>query len=356
MSDPAAPAAHAAELLATSAPGLARLAAEEVVGRLASAERYGASARDVWRDHLAGRLSDLSLALADDRPDHFLDEVGWAKVAFASRGVPLEDLATSLRCLRDVLARELPESAGEPTTALVDRALDRWSDLGRAEESGMAAGTATGRLAARHLVALLEGNRAEAGELVLDAVRSGGLSPQEAILDVCLPVERELGRMWHLDEITVAEEHFVSATTERLLSQVSALAPPVAPLGRTVVAAALEGDDHDIGLRAVTELFELDGWRTVFLGRGLPPADLLWAVSAFEADLLLLSATLGRHVAPVGAAVAAVRDGRAEGRVPKILVGGPAFNADPELWRRVGADAGVFSARDAVAEGRRLTD
>jgi methanogenic corrinoid protein MtbC1 len=340
----------AAQILSTSAVGLARLAAEKTVPQLVGPSRYGDDASDMWREQLSGRLSDLSLALADDRPEHFSDQLGWAKIAFGSRGVPESDLKTSLLCLREVLAAELPEEVGAVSISYLDAALSRWESLGVDEPSALHAQDEQGKLAARYVVALLEGDRTRACELVLGAVRSGDITPRDALLHVCLPAEKELGRMWHLDEITIAEEHFITATTLRLMGQVVALAPHAEPNGKTVIAASLSGDDHDLGLRAVTDLMEMDGWRVVFLGSNLPVEDLVWSVTAFRGDLVLMSATLLAHAHQVASATLRLKEA---GDVP-VLVGGGAFVSREGLWQRVGADAVALSADDALPAARRL--
>jgi methanogenic corrinoid protein MtbC1 len=337
--------AFAAQILSTSATGLARLAADRVVPQLEDPSRYGDDVPGMWREHLAGRVSDLSLALADDRPEHFSDQVGWAKIAFGSRGVPEGDLKTSLQCLRDVLAEELPDDVSAVSTSYVDAALSRWD-----RPSALHTDEDLGKLAARYVVALMEGDRTRACELVLEKVRTDQLSAREALLQVCLPAEKELGRMWHLDEITIAEEHFITATTLRLMGQLLALAPRAEPNGKTVIAASLSGDDHDLGLRAVTDLMEMDGWRVVFLGSNLPVEDLVWSVTAFQGDLVIMSATLPAHAHQVAAATPKLKE---QGDVA-VLVGGGAFASREGLWQRVGADAVALSAEDAVPTARRL--
>ncbi|MHC4846427.1 MAG: cobalamin B12-binding domain-containing protein [Planctomycetota bacterium] len=342
----------------TSTPGLARLAAESLLSRLDAPERFGADAQSIWRDHLASRIEDLSLAIGRGQPGLFTDQTGWTRATLASRGFPEADLRQSLQCLRDVLHDELPADAAAPALRCLDDTLAGWDALPGVDASTLSADTPNGKLAARFVLALLEGDRRRACDLVTDAIRAGEVSTRDAILEVCLPAERELGRMWQLDEITVAEEHFISSTVVSLVARIVALAPPVAELGKTVVAATLENDAHDIGMQAVCALYEMDGWRLVSLGSGLPVDDLVWSVDAFGADLVLLSAALVRHVDALGAAVARVRarpgaDGAAARAVP-VLVGGPAFAWNQDLWKETGADAFAADARSAVSVGREL--
>ncbi len=347
-----------ADLLKTSAPGLARLATEALLVRLDAPDRFGANAHAVWREHLASRIEELRLAIGRGQPGLFTDQVGWTRATLTSRGFPESDLQLSLKCLRDVLHDELPAEAAPPALQCLDATLDGWDRLPAIEASTLSADTPNGKLAARFVLALLEGDRRRAGELVTAAIRAGDLSARDAILEVCLPAERELGRMWQLDEITVAEEHFISATVSALIPRIVALAPPTQECGKTVLAATLEGDPHDIGMQAVSALYEMDGWRLVSLGSGLPVDDLVWSVDAFEADLVLLSAALVRHVDAVVTAVASLRarpgvEGGAARAIP-VLVGGPAFAWHPDLWRETGANAFAASGHEAVSVGRQL--
>jgi hypothetical protein len=49
-----------------------------------------------------------------------------------------------------------------------------------------------------------------------------------------MPAQAELGMMWHADEISVAEEHFVSPTTRKVIAQVMARAPRLPTKGKTM--------------------------------------------------------------------------------------------------------------------------
>ena len=159
--------------------------------------------------------------------------------------------------------------------------------------------------------------------------------------------------MWHLDEITIAEEHFVTRTTLRLMAHLASMTESAPLHGRTVIGASLQGDDHDLGLQIACELLELDGWRVVCLGSGLPVEDVAWAAEAYQAELVLLSATLPRHVPALGEAIQRLR---LLDRPVSVLVGGPAFTGHGEAARAIDADALADSARDVTIKARALVD
>jgi len=351
------PEALAAQILRASASGLASLTAERLLARRVEPEpgldRLWAS---VWRAQLRELIEHLALALDEGRPGTLLRHVSWQRAACAARGAAAAELSAGLACLADVLRDELPELADGGASAYLARALASLDGPPAVVPPALLPHAEHGELTARYLVALLEGDRAAATRLLTERVDAGTLSVRDALLHVCVPAQREVGRMWHLDELSIGEEHAVSAATVRIMSQLMQLAPEVAPTGKTALAAAVGDDAHDIGLRLVSQLFELDGWRVVFLGSGLPADDFAWSAQTFDADLALLSAATDAHRRRVTEAITLLRAARPT--LP-VLVGGPGFDAAGSadrdaLWRASGADAGAVPATDAVAVGRRL--
>ncbi len=210
-----------------------------------------------------------------------------------------------------------------------------------------------GRLARDYLDALLGGERARASELILASVEDG-VPVRDIYIDVFQRTQWEVGRLWELNRITVAEEHYCTAATQLVMSR---LYPHVfaGERGRgTLVAAAVSGDLHELGIRMVADFFEMDGWDTFFLGANTPTPGIVELVERREADVLALSATLSAHVPDVAEVIEAMRTAGGE-RSPIILVGGHPFNAEPELWRELGADGHAPGADGAVSLAEELT-
>jgi methanogenic corrinoid protein MtbC1 len=209
-----------------------------------------------------------------------------------------------------------------------------------------------GRLASDYLLALLEGDRRRASRLILDA-QDQSESVRELCLNVLLPAQEEIGRMWLTGEINVAEEHFASHTTKMVISQLLSHATFQPANGKTVLAEAVAGNRHDIGLYVVANFFEMGGWRTIQLGADVPVSDLVQAVECFDVDLVALSVSLTVQFESVKSTIKAVRSG-SRGDTVKILAGGLAFADSGDLAVELGADAYAADPDEAVKIGSQL--
>jgi methanogenic corrinoid protein MtbC1 len=196
-----------------------------------------------------------------------------------------------IECLQRVLTKELPAEVGDLAKSYVDAALGQFD--GQAAEAccRLSPETQAGQLASRYLLAVLEGDRRKAREIVLE-VDPKRMSILELYLEVILPAQEEIGRMWLANEITVAEEHFATATTRSVMAQLLAKAPVRQSNGKTVMTAAVAGNRHDIGIQTVCDFFEMDGWKAIQLGADVPVGDLVEAIEHFHVDLLALSRRL----------------------------------------------------------------
>jgi methanogenic corrinoid protein MtbC1 len=343
----------ASDLLERSAGGYAGFAASLMLERDPGVrERQGAGALAAWRSHLTQRLLELAAAVAAGEPRLFTGRITWARKAFRARGQDDLDLRHSVEALREVLAERLPAPAQGLPLEYVDLALaGLQSPAPTPDPSELDPARPEDRLALEYLQKILEGNVAEAIALVSAAAR-GTLSPRAAYTDVLLPAQREVGRLWHAGELSIAEEHMVTSATQRTMSVVVSQAPQQPPNGRTVVVAAVSGNVHDVGLRALADMYQLAGWRVVFVGADVPMQDLPTMLAFFEADLLMLGATLATHVPRVEQAIRSIRE-RCE-RPVRVVVGGAAFDEAPDLWERVGSDGYAPTIDRALDVGARL--
>ena len=346
------PGTFTAQILETSASAYAGFATSLLLERHPEvAERYSPGAMRTWKSTLTQRTLELAAALDAKEPRLFTSRVLWAERAFQARELEAQDLRTSLVCLREVLHEELPEVGRDAATTYLDQALDLLATETQAVDVQLDPTHPNQRLALQYMQAVLEGDGRRGIGLVVDAV-ADGLSFRDAYLSVLLAAQQEIGNLWHLGRVSIAEEHFVTATTERAMAVLAQQATRQPTHGKTVISAAVAGNTHGLAVRVLADFFEIAGWRSIGIGADVPAADLATATIYFEADLVMLSAALPTQLKTARQTIEAIRqlpDCKA-----KILVGGVAFAEAPELWRALGADGYAVSADTAVEQGERL--
>jgi MerR family transcriptional regulator, light-induced transcriptional regulator len=311
-------------------------------------KRYGETGIIKSAEEVEHHLAFLAEAIASSSPSLFTTYVQWARAIRVARKVPVADLAEILKSLREVLSEHLPVQTGAIAGEYLEQALSRFDSF-VAEPSHLNGDDPMADLARSYLNALLRGTRQLAATLINSAA-NGGTDVREIYLRVFQPVLYEIGRLWQNNEISVAQEHYASATTQQVMSQLYPHIFNADRRGKVLVAACVSGDLHEIGLRMVADYFEMAGWDTHYLGANVPMPDLLDLVLERRADMLALSVTMIFDLPAIRDTIEAVRKREKCENLP-ILVGGNPFNIAPELWRSVGADGYAPDAAIALKVG-----
>lgn len=310
-------------------------------------ERYGAIGRVRCHEDALYHLSYLADAAAVDSPSLFTDYIAWARVLLAQLNIPIDDLALNLQILREGLFNSLEAAHAETAAAYVDAALEKLPAFAAELPSMTQGDDEPARLASTYLGFLLNYQRTEAAALVMRAVEEG-MSIQDLYMNVFQPTQHEIGRLWQMGKISVAQEHYCSASTQMIMSQLYPYIFKEANTDvRTFVGASIGGELHEIGARMVADFFELAGWNTIYLGANVPVRGLLSTLRDVQPDIVGISATMTFHLKPLRDTIAAIRK-NVEFDPIKIIVGGYPFRVDPTLWKRIGADGYAIDARDVV--------
>lgn len=209
------------------------------------------------------------------------------------------------------------------------------------------------RLMQQYLDAVLDRDRDSAINLIIHAV-DDGMPVREALLSVIQPAQYELGHLWERNMITVAQEHFGSAVAQLLISNLYSRFPRTPVTGGTLVAACVDEELHEIGVRIVADFFTLAGWNAHYLGGNRNATAIREAARDLKADIVAISATMSPHIERarnvIESLAADVRDDPVI-----VLVGGQAFNASPTVSTAIGAHGWAPDAEKAVPLARKLT-
>lgn len=155
-----------------------------------------------------------------------------------------------------------------------------------------------------------------------------GLSLAALYQQVIAPAMHELGRLWQRGAITVADEHLATALTHRVLATLRPSPLEAEPRPRPqVLLAAVQGEQHALGLRMAADLLEDAGWQPIYLGADVPTGALLQAIESFSPDLLGLTVTMPDLTPVMEGTVTGVR---ARHPMLHLVVGGQA-SASPQM-------------------------
>jgi len=167
--------------------------------------------------------------------------------------------------------------------------------------------------------ALLRGDEPAAEVVLRDAIEAE--VPEGEIDEVVIaPALRAVGDFWEAGELTVAEEHLATEIALRVIAlQREAFRVVRRRPGVVVVLAAVEGEQHVVGLRMVGSLLAHAGYDVKQLGASVPVADLGAIVDRHEPVVVGLSATMPATGAMVSETVSAVRAVRPS---TAIVIGG----------------------------------
>jgi methanogenic corrinoid protein MtbC1 len=207
-------------------------------------------------------------------------------------------------------------------------------------------------LAQQYLEARVARQRYQAAELVEQALETG-VSLKQLYLEVFQPVQYEIGWLWQRGEISVGHEHYCTNASQLIMSSLYARLFRRPAGERKLVAACVQGELHEFGLRMLADFFEMEGWDTLYLGANTPGESVISALEETGAELLAIGATMHDQVASAADLIAQVRGAPHVARIP-ILVGGYTFRTVEGLWQKTGADGSARDAQQAVALGTEL--
>ena len=183
-------------------------------------------------------------------------------------------------------------------------------------------------LASAYLEALLEADRTRAHRIIMAALNDG-LLIRDLYLGVFQPVQQEVGRLWLHNRVTIAEEHFCTAATQTIMSELYPRIISSHRIGKTLVAACVGSELHEVGVRMVADFFEMEGWDTYYLGAGITHDQIQSALEQRKPDLIALSATMTYHIPLVTELISAIRSASLP-TTARIMVGGMPFNHTPD--------------------------
>lgn len=123
------------------------------------------------------------------------------------------------------------------------------------------------------------------------------LNPREFCLNVIVPIFKEIGGKVERKELTVGQEHTLSAIASFHMGHVIGLHyQNNFKNEELVLITSPEGELHEIGILASSLLCVYYGVRFIYLGTNMPAASLAEAANALHSKAILLGVTKGHQI------------------------------------------------------------
>ena len=297
-------------------------------------------------------LPYLTEAVVMNEPRIFSDYIDWVKMLFTSIQLPEDTMADTLQNMKYVLREMLPEALHPVFEPHIEAGLLKMGEKTQTSTSFIDPDTELGRLAKSYMMHLIKGDRRAASELIMSAV-DNGISVKEVYLEVFQKTLHEIGRLWLSNQISVGTEHFCTAATQSIMSQLYPKIFSGNHNGLSMVAACVGNELHEIGIRMVADFFEMDGWDTYYLGANTPVSAILSAIEKNQADILGLSASMPYHGGLMKETIDKVKNSTV-GKDVRIIIGGNAVNKVKDRWQWFNADGYAPDAQQAIRLAEQL--
>lgn len=178
-----------------------------------------------------------------------------------------------------------------------------------------------------------------------------GIPLNDLYVDILAESMRRVGDLWHTAKITVDAEHYCTSVTQMAMAQMYPVLFANERKNKTLLCACPGTELHEMGARMVADLFENDGWDSIYLGAAVPEDAMLDAVAVNQPDLIALSVTMPQHLLACRSMIDAIRKQFPHAR---IAVGGKAFESTHELWKQWPIDLYTRDARQLLEQANHL--
>jgi len=334
-----------------------RAISEAVVDRMyalhpALWQQYGEDGRGLSLRDAEYHMTFLIESIEQENPSLFVQYIEWLKELFSGLHFPDFVIPAMLDTYQNVFKDLMTKHQAEVLGSYLKAARKQIQKTLPAPASHIDDKAPLHHLTRQYLDALLTGDRYKASRLILGAVEKGE-DIKNIYLNVFQRSQYEIGRLWYMNKISVAQEHFSSAATQLIMSQLYSYIFTTKKIGKRMVSACIANELHEIGIRMVTDFFELEGWDTYYLGSNTPIPGILQAVSENKADMLALSITMPFNQGKLTDTIRIIRESIPKDSL-KIMIGGYAANFFPGLWKRAGADGYARNAEEALVMAKKL--
>lgn len=186
-------------------------------------------------------------------------------------------------------------------------------------------------------------------------LKQRGLPLDKLFVELLEPAARHLGKLWDDDRCDFLDVTLGVARLQKLMAVFNDTHKMTASGDmRRVITATTAGEQHRFGLAMVEKFLRAAGWQ-VRSEEGLTPGSVAAAVQNEWFAVAGITLSCESRLDVLADMIKTIREQSCNKSIG-VMVGGPIFNKNPELVKRVGADAAAVNAPAAVTLAQKLFD
>ncbi|MCX7903394.1 MAG: cobalamin-dependent protein [Caloramator sp.] len=306
-------------------------------------EKYTKVQHEKCLNDIVYHLSYLAESIYLDNADLFIDYSLWAKILLQNIKIPTEHLIINFECIKEFLKDVFNQDEASTIIDYISSGINILKSPIQSTESYIKPDNPYFEIASKYLNLLLNAERAKASEYIMKLANSN-INIKDIYILIFEPSLKEIGRLWQINKITVAQEHYFTASTQLIMSQLYNKIFTTEKIGLKFVGVCIDEELHEVGIRMVSDILEIDGWDTYYLGANVPKSDIVKFLLSQKPHAVGISSTMTYNLHKVADIIEEIKN-HDELKDVKILVGGYAFNINKNLYQKIGAD---YYAENAV--------
>ncbi len=176
------------------------------------------------------------------------------------------------------------------------------------------------------LQSLIDGGEEAATNVLITAHLEG--HPLTEIIDLHIgPAMREIGELWHREEISVSQEHLATHTAIAAIYKLRNVLPIPGMKDKLAICCAIEGDLHELPTLLAQIVVENEGIEVINFGAATPLFCMADEVIRHSPDFVCISATVINDLERLTRDYKAFREKIASLKIP-VFLGGRVFKEE----------------------------
>ena len=189
----------------------------------------------------------------------------------------------------------------------------------------------------------------------IESLESGNVEVIDLYLDILAPALRSWDCDYVSDRLCIWNEHIRSSIVRTVME---CCFPYIVKKRRdngsekndqTVAVLCPPEEYHEIGARMISDIFTIAGYNSIFVGANTPLDTFLEVAKKLSPMYVAISVSNYYNLINTRRMISRIKEAGGKSRV---VVGGNAFEKNPDYWKEVGADIFLKDPREILALGK----